>query len=272
MRCQKPDRWFHCLLISLLPVVVQADELPSHIPSERYKPAISIIIDDMGYQLKLGQRAADLPGAIAFSFLPHSPYVKLLSQRVHDQNKEVMLHLPMEAEGGKALGPGGITECMEQKKFVEVLNGSINSIPYVSGFNNHMGSLLTQSPLWMKRVMQHVASQNNLFFVDSKTTSHSIALNVALSAGLQSIQRDVFIDHDASEDLIYLQLDRLIKKARRNGTALAIAHPRKATLAVLEKWLPELQSKGIVLVPVAQLINLQQQQRLTLVQKEISNK
>jgi hypothetical protein len=221
----------------------------------------------MGYQLKQGQRAVDLPGPLAYSFLPFSPHVKSLTERAHDKNKEIMLHLPMESEGGNKLGPGGITECMDEKKFHEVLKENIASIPYISGFNNHMGSLLTQSPVWMKRVMQQVALHNTLFFVDSRTTSHSVAFDEAYSAGLRSIKRDIFIDHDASTELIRFQLARLIKKAERNGTALAIAHPRKKTLDELEKWLPELKSKGIVLVPVTKLISLQQQRRLALWQQ-----
>lgn len=170
----------------------------------------------------------------------------------------------MEAESGKKLGPGGLTECMTEKKFIRVLESNINSIPYISGFNNHMGSLLTKSSIWMTRLMREVATDKNLFFVDSKTTSNSVALKIARSEGLQSIQRDVFIDHEESKDFILKQLNRLIKKAKRKGTALAIAHPKKITLSILEKWLPELEAKGVQLVPVSTLIDLQQKRRIAL--------
>lgn len=247
--------------------MVQADEFPTT-PAlnnpDFEQPAISIIIDDMGYRLKSGGRAVNLPGAITYSFLPHAPHVISLSQLAHQQNKEIMLHLPMEAESGKKLGPGGLTECMTEEKFVKVLESNINSIPFISGFNNHMGSLLTKSSIWMTRLMREVATDRNLFFVDSKTTSNSVALKVARSEGLQSIQRDIFIDHEESKDFILKQLNRLIKKAKRKGTALAIAHPKKITLSVLEKWLPELEKKGVQLVPVSTLIGLQQQRRIAL--------
>ena len=260
----KTKNCFRYFLISLLPTLAQADEPLATNNLDIFKPAISIIIDDMGYRLNYGNRAINLPGALAYSFLPHAPHVKTLSQRAHDQNKEVMLHLPMEAEGGKKLGPGGLTECMTQEKFATVFKSNINSIPYVSGFNNHMGSLLTKSALWMKRLMREAGVERKLFFVDSKTTSNSVALKVARAEGLQSIQRDIFIDHDPSPVMIQKQLKKLIKRAQRKGTALAIAHPKKTTLAVLEKWLPELERKGILLIPVAKLITLQQQRRLAL--------
>ena len=251
--------------------IVESSPESFQISPDLNQPAISIIIDDMGYRLKSGHRAVKLPGALTYSFLPHAPHVISLSKQAHEQNKEIMLHLPMESEGGKKLGPGGLTECMTEKKFVKVLESSIESIPHVSGFNNHMGSLLTKSQHWMTKLMREVATDKNLFFVDSKTTSHSIALKVARTEGLKSIQRDIFIDHEESEVFIHKQLKKLIRKAQRKGTALAIAHPKKITLSILEKWLPELEAKGVKLVPVSTLIVLQQQRRLALWKKPAQN-
>ena len=51
------------------------------------QPAISIIIDDMGYRLRSGNRAINLPGAFTYSFLPHSPHSAALSKFAHDQSK-----------------------------------------------------------------------------------------------------------------------------------------------------------------------------------------
>ena len=257
-------------LLSLLIPVAQANDFPltpPHKVQNLNQPAISIIIDDMGYRLSSGQRAIKLPGAITYSFLPHAPHVQQLSKTAREQNKEVMLHLPMESEAGKKLGPGGLTECMSEKKFSEVLQSSISSVPYVSGFNNHMGSRLTRSPLWMKKLMQQVALKNSLYFVDSKTTSDSVAMKVARSEGLNSIQRDIFIDHEESKTFIQKQLRKLIRKAKKNGTALAIAHPKKITLSELEQWLPLLESQGVKLVPVSELITLQQQRKIALWKK-----
>lgn len=271
-RNQHSRKGFRLLFISLLVTtfqVTQAADSSVDIASainnlNITQPAISIIIDDMGYQLKSGNRAVNLPGAITYSFLPHAPHVKRLSQLAHDQDKEIMLHLPMESDAGKRLGPGGLTECMTEKKFFDVLDSSIDSIPYVTGFNNHMGSLLTKSQLWMTRLMRKVATDKNLYFVDSKTTSDSVALKVARAVGLKSIKRDIFIDHEASTIFIEKQLKKLIRKAQRKGTALAIAHPKKITISILERWLPGLKAKGVKLVPVSTLIALQQQRRLAL--------
>jgi len=266
---QNRFRSFGISLLLLVSQVSQADQILPPPDFDLSQPAISIIIDDMGYRLQSGNRAINLPGAVTYSFLPYSPHVKALSKLAHDKNKEVMLHLPMESENNNKLGPGGLTECMTEKKFINVLESSIKSIPYIKGFNNHMGSLLTKSNIWMTRLMQEIAVDNRLYFVDSKTTKDSVALKIAREEGIQSIQRDIFIDHEETDVFIRQQLKKLIRKAKREGTALAIAHPKKETLAILENWIPLLHSQGIRLVPVSSLIQMQQQKKYALWKKNI---
>jgi len=258
---RKGIRFFIVGLSPLFFTTVFADE---PVTKEVEYASISIIIDDMGYHNKSGRRAISLPGQLTYSFLPHSPYANQLSKLANDSRKEVMLHLPMEAENGSKLGPGGLTQAMSEENFIKVLENNIEAIPYARGFNNHMGSLLTKSQLWMRKLMREVATDKNLFFVDSKTTSQSVALSAAQAEGLQSISRDIFIDHEMSRGFIQQQLKKLIKQAKLKGTALAIAHPKKLTLSILEKWLPHLEEKGIKLVSVSKLISLKQQRKLAL--------
>ena len=248
---------------------IHANELhPPNTSNNLNQPSISIIIDDMGYRLKLGERAVKLLGNFTYSFLPHAPYAVVLSENAHSKNKEIMLHIPMEAEGGARLGPGGLTQCMTKQKFTETLESNIKSVPHATGFNNHMGSLLTKSQLLMTQLMKQVALDKKLFFVDSQTTSNSVALKVAKAEGLNSIRRDIFIDHEESEEFIQKQLRKLIRRAKNKGTALAIAHPKKLTLSLLEKWLPKLEEQGIKLIFVSELIELKKQQRLALWEKK----
>ena len=84
---------------------------------DRLQPAVSIIIDDLGNQQRSGLRAIDLPGAITYAILPHRPFTRLLARYAHRQNKEVMIHVPMEAESGAALGPGALVHDMAEKQF-----------------------------------------------------------------------------------------------------------------------------------------------------------
>ncbi len=85
-----------------------------------------------------------MPGAITYSILPHTPYGKTIAVKANAKHKDVMLHIPMEAENGKKLGPGGLTSTMKQHEITASLQASLAEIPFAIGINNHMGSHLTQ--------------------------------------------------------------------------------------------------------------------------------
>lgn len=217
-------------------------------------PAISIIIDDLGYRRLDGLRAIELPGPVAYAVLPHTPYGSRLAGIAFQLDKEVLLHVPMTSSRGKALGPGGLTNSMAQTEIRAVLDAGLASIPHVSGLNNHMGSALTRSPRAMEWVMDWVKRNGGLYFVDSLTTSHSVALHSAREAGLPAIGRDVFLDATADTQLIHKQFLRLIDIARANGTGLGIGHPYPETLSVLRNVLLKPSYYGVELVSVQELI------------------
>ncbi|WP_455217090.1 divergent polysaccharide deacetylase family protein [Kaarinaea lacus] len=239
-----------CLLLSLS---VDASEV-TVIPRHPDQPAISIIIDDMGYLKDRDSRALRLPGNITYSFLPHTPYARELATQAHELNKEVMLHQPMEALSNDKLGPGALTLAMTRQQFLAQLQSNIDAVPYVVGINNHMGSLLTQHPGHMRWLMQELGKHNDLYFVDSYTTKTSIGQKIARENWIPTMRRDVFLDSDRDPAKIRKHFRRLIRKAEKNGFALAIGHPYPETMAILEEELPELNRKGIALLPVSQLL------------------
>jgi hypothetical protein len=50
-------------------------------------------------------------------------------------------------------------------------------------------------------------------------------------------------------------LSEVERVARRQGHAVAIGHPKAATIDALKEWLPTLKDKGFVLVPVSAVVN-----------------
>ena len=230
---------------------------PSPLPSST-KPLIALIIDDIGDNLRLGLRAIRLPGNVTCAFLPHTTYARQLAKSAHRQHKEVMLHLPMESEEGKAPGPGALTLDMTRSEFIHTVESDLEAIPYASGVNNHMGSLITQHPGDMRWLMQEISRRGNLFFVDSRTTEFTVAQQVAQETGVPNLRRDVFLDNDQQPAAIAAQFDHLIALAKRRGSAVAIGHPHAATLRFLEKRLPQLKDEGVELVSVSDLIQFKQ--------------
>jgi polysaccharide deacetylase 2 family uncharacterized protein YibQ len=230
----------------------------STVPAEAEKnlPGIALIIDDLGNQSHLGMRAIKLPGPVACAFLPYGPFTNALARQAHGYHKEVMLHLPMQAvdHENKRVEKGTLTLDMTEQQFMEATAHEIAAVPYVTGLNNHKGSLLTRHPGNMAWLMQAINRHGELFFVDSRTTTATVARQLAVEYGVPNSSRNVFLDNDPNPEAVRAQFRKLVAIAKRDGTALGIGHPLTGTLDVLAEELKNLQQHGVQLLPVSRLI------------------
>lgn len=241
------------LLASFLLICIQ-NVVAAEVGDERL-PRVAIIIDDIGDRYHEGRMAVDLPGPVACAFLPHTPHARSLARAAHAADKEVLLHLPLQPQEDKALGPGAITLNITETEFRRRLNENIAAIPHLSGVNNHMGSLLTRHPGHMTWLMRHLAERRELYFVDSYTHAESVALRMAHETGVPAARRDVFLDNKPERTEIEAQFGRLAALARKRGSAIGIGHPYPETLAFLNEVLPRLgKDYGVQLVPVRSLL------------------
>jgi polysaccharide deacetylase 2 family uncharacterized protein YibQ len=164
------------------------------------------------------------------------------------------IELAMQALRSRYLGPVGLHEEMGRDHVVSALRQGLDDVPHVVGVNNHMGSRLTQSPETMRWLMEELHCIGDLYFVDSRTDVRTVARDIARDVGLANAERDVFLDNELSGNYVRQQFDRLIRQARRHGSAIAIGHPHPETLAALAELLPLLDAEGIQVVPVSQLV------------------
>ena len=215
---------------------------------------VGLIIDDLGDRLADGRRAIALPGAVTYAILPQTTYSRRLAEMAHARGKEVMLHQPMQAINGKAMGPGGMGMEMSHNALLATLEANLASVPHARGVNNHMGSRLTQDPEKMAWVMRGLQQHGNLYFLDSRTVDTSRAMQVAIQAGLPTATRDVFLDHNRDQKFMQRQWRYLQRLARENGSAVCIAHPYPESLQFLRDNIPSLKQNGIQLMRVSELI------------------
>lgn len=221
----------------------------------------SIIIDDVGNNLEYGKDVINLPATLTIAILPKTTYARRLARLAAKNNKEVMLHLPMQSVEHHQHSPGTLDLHMTRSEFREQLRLNLNSVPYVRGVNNHMGSLLTRHPGHMSWLMDELSRMGGLYFIDSKTTSKSIADKIAVENNVPVLSRDFFLDPDHRPETLRQQFDRFIQKVNRRGYALAIAHPYPETIKFLKANLDELNEHGISLIPVSQLIHTASQRK-----------
>ena len=223
--------------------------------SAQAKPArIAIVIDDIGYR-DTDKHALLLPGAITYSILPHTPYGKTIALKANANHKEILIHIPMEAENGKKLGPGALTSSMDKVEIYASLNKSLAEIPFAIGINNHMGSHLTHLVEPMSWTMGFL-KQHHLLFLDSKTSPYSKASIIAQKLGVPVKGRHVFLDNQLTDEYINKQFQSLIKHAKNQDFAIAIAHPHHETIQALLVLIATLQQNNIELVPLSVLYSM----------------
>ncbi|KDC49657.1 hypothetical protein TW82_08555 [Pseudoalteromonas fuliginea] len=213
---------------------------------------IAIVIDDIGYHQR-DLEFLTLPGQLSYSILPHTPYSQAFASLASQSNKELLLHVPMQALNGKKLGPGALTLSMSKEQLQQTLGTALASLPQVKGVNNHMGSALTQHSQAMKWTME-VLKKRHLYFLDSRTTDLSQAQNAANFLGVANISRQVFLDNIITPEQLQLRFDELKQQATDHNFAIAIAHPYPETIDFLREALPQLIDQGFELVPVSQLV------------------
>lgn len=223
----------------------------------------SIIIDDLGNNFQHGKDIIDLPAALTVAILPQTTYAKDLARLARKNNKEVMLHLPMQSVEHHKHSPGTLDLHMTRSAFNRQLMQNLKSVPYVRGVNNHMGSLLTRHPGHMSWLMEELSRHGDLYFIDSRTTSKTIAEKIADEHNIPNLPRDYFLDPDDKESTMRQQFNLFIEKVNKRGYAIAIAHPYPKTIKFLQQNLTELTKQGIRVIPVSRLISKAQEKRLT---------
>jgi polysaccharide deacetylase 2 family uncharacterized protein YibQ len=217
------------------------------------RPAFVAIIDDLGHNLRDGNRALGLPGSITYSILPYTRHSHDLARMANNSGREVMLHMPMENVRDHDIGPDGLTSRLNKTEFVSTLHRALAQVPFARGVNNHMGSFLTQQPEQMHWLMDEI-SEKQIYFVDSRTTPLTVAADIAKQNQILESSRDIFLDNIQSFYAIDQSFRYLIRLARSQGSAIAICHPHAMTLAYLEIALPLLEDEGIQLIPASSLL------------------
>ncbi len=215
---------------------------------------VALVIDDLGNNPATGERALALPGAVTYAILPHAPHSRTLAERARTLGKEIMLHAPMSNDGRMALGRGALTTEQTREEFLRTFDRALAEVPGASGVNNHTGSRLTAEERPMRWLMETLQAKR-LYFLDSLTSPHSVAAEIAGEYGIPHTKRQVFLDNERTREAIDRQFRRVLAIAAEEGRAVAIGHPYPQTLSYLETVLPSLQVLGYQLVSVSELLD-----------------
>lgn len=213
----------------------------------------AIIIDDMGPLMETAEILSRIDADLTFAVLPNTPDTQKVARFLHRRGKEILLHLPMQGNG-KDPGPGAILQGMTSPQISEILKQDLECVPYITGVNNHMGSVITTDREAMRLIMDEL-KRKGLFFVDSLTTSKSVCSEVAHDLKVPFIVRDVFLDNELDPSYITSQMEKLVRISLKYSNAVGICHPHPETIAVLEREIPKMKGRGVEIVKVSALIS-----------------
>jgi len=220
---------------------------PKIIAPKKESKILYFIIDDAGHSMEQLRPFLDFPGDITIAVLPGLPYSKKSAELALKRGKNVILHQPMEALNGLDPGPYAIMLGMEEEEITAILRHTINSIPGVRGVNNHMGSAVTADKRIMRIILKYLYD-NNLFFIDSMTTHHSVCKKVAIENGFVIMQRDVFLDNVDERRAIMESINIGKSIARNKGYAVMIGHAWSSELAnIMIQIYPTLIKEGFTI-------------------------
>lgn len=217
---------------------------------------LAILLDDGGNNIELAKRFVKLPFPVGIAILPHLKYSEATARLASSYGKTVFLHFPMEPKSYPSTDPGEGAALVSMPELlidaVAKKNFESLGVP-IDGFNNHMGSAITEDKVKMAQIMA-VAGKYTGVFVDSRTTANSVAYDECVKAGMKCGINKRFIDNDNDVNAIIAKIYESAELAKKNGEALVIGHIRQHTLDALEIALPILQERKITIVPVTSVV------------------
>jgi polysaccharide deacetylase 2 family uncharacterized protein YibQ len=244
--------------------------------TKRESRKIAVIIDDIGYDLRLAEALAKIDVPVACAVLPNTAHAAAAARLLHRAGKEILLHLPMEPRSYPADNPGSgaLFVNMDDAEIRRQIEADLAAVPHVSGVNNHMGSLFMEDEVRLSFVMNEIA-RRGLFFVDSRTTPDSKGKEAAARTGIRFAERTLFIDHIPGYATTLSTLTHLPRQMReREQPLLMIGHPHPETVRAIKEAEPIWQAAGVRVIPVSAYLKWTDEKRKAdiVVKKAVTHK
>lgn len=221
-------------------------------------PRLAIIVMGLGLSTAATASAIKLPKEVTLSFTAYGTDLEIDVATARQAGHEVLLQLPMEPVSYPADNPGPHTllTSLNPSDNIARLEWLLGRFKGYVGVITHMGSHFTVSPEPLRPIL-HALKERGLMFVDGRSTSKSVAASLATQIALPRTINDHFLDHEPTRGAIDQSFAKAESVARGRGMALVVARPFPVSIERLGAWLPMLISRGIEIVPVTALADLQ---------------
>ncbi|MCC6503155.1 MAG: divergent polysaccharide deacetylase family protein [Deltaproteobacteria bacterium] len=237
------------------PEAPEPEPVPETIVKPPVRPRLAIIIDDMGPDIRKLKELLEVGGQVTIAVMPNMRDSGKISNLANSKGLDVIVHMPMEPRELMEHNPGdgALLIAMSPEEIRARMESGMKTVPDAIGMNNHMGSRFTEDAGGMREVLK-VVKKKDMLFIDSRTTSKSVAGRLARELGVPSADRNVFLDNTRDVEYIKRQLMEAVRQAQKNGRAIAIGHPYPETIRALRESVPALAARGIDVVGVSEVV------------------
>ncbi len=218
-------------------------------------PVLAIIIDEIGAYGAPVEDVATLSPMVSVSVIPSTPDSSLIADQLRSSGREVLVHMPMETYADFKEGPRPILKKMSDEEVRDTARWHLSQFTGYVGVNNHLGSKVTRDQRVMGALMSEFATQG-LMFVDSRTSTKSVAEKVAADLGVMATRNHRFIDNEISTGAIMRELSAAAAHARRYGAAVALGNPNPATVRAVKQWMEANDGKQVLVAPITHVASV----------------
>ena len=216
---------------------------------------LAILLDDFGNDLNAADAIFALHVPITLSVLPYKAHSQEIAREARKHGCEVMLHLPMQSRANEVAEQYELKAGLSSEEVQNIVTKMLEAVPEADGVNNHQGSQATSNGALMSELMP-VLKDAGVFYVDSRTTTETVAYDAAKRDGVRTAFRNVpFLDDIQNKLAVKRQLQIAIRGAKEKGEAIAIGHPHAVTLEALREMLPEVKKQNVRLVLVSDVVH-----------------
>lgn len=219
--------------------------------AEVEKPRIALIFDDFGYPVpssSIFQGFCSIDCPIAVSIIPGLRYSTETAEIFFRAGKEVLIHLPMEAEEYTEIDPICLMTNMSFDSIRGLFYQAMVDIPCCAGISNHQGSFFCSDSAAVSRFMR-VLRETELYCVDNLTSPESLIFRQCNYFGIPALRRDVFIDTNLENgETSADRFNQLVRIAKFRGFAIGVGHRYGKTLKALQVFLASPQASEVEIV------------------------
>ena len=219
------------------------------------QPRVAVIVGGMGLSQTATQAVIDrLPGAMTLSFAPYGNSLTRWTRRAREAGHEYLIEVPMEPFDypNNDPGPHTLQAGLDTPANLERLHWAISRVQTPVGMMNYMGGRFASDDAVLTPIVADVIARGLMVVDDGRSARTRLA--AVAGEGDPALRADVVIDARAERQAIATRLAQLEAIARERGQAVGVASALPLTIDALEDWASSLAGKGILLVPVSNLV------------------